>query len=69
MAAHLVADPWVTLARVTRWRELLEGDATVKSVGAVLAANLRAHREPPSPRPSDDTRRFIQGRYAEFVEW
>ena len=48
IAARLAADPWVTEQRIAAWRANLAANPRVKSLGAVLAANLRAHWEPPA---------------------
>jgi hypothetical protein len=47
VAARLVQDPWVTRQRADAWLRALQGDRSVRNLGAVLASNLRRHREPP----------------------
>ena len=47
VAARLVQDPWVTHQRADAWLRALQRDRSVRSLGAVLATNLRHHREPP----------------------
>jgi hypothetical protein len=74
VARELAADPWITAERVDAWlRDLREQNrkrpGTIRSVPAVLAANLKAHLEPPShPSPPDnDRRRFTSGPYADWI--
>jgi hypothetical protein len=47
VAARLVQDPWVTRQRADAWLRALQRDPSVRNLGAVLASNLRRHREPP----------------------
>jgi len=77
-AASLASDPWVTEDRVNAWCMQLAGDKTIRSLPAVLYSNLKAHREPPSPKGDDDywrnfveqqtRRRYIEGEWADIIE-
>lgn len=58
----LARDEWVTVRRVIRWVEALEADDSVRSVPAVLYANLREHWEP--PLGPDEQRREVYRQYA-----
>jgi hypothetical protein len=70
VASRLAADPWVTEDRIRRSIAGLAADATVIKLGAVLAANLGHHREPPPTAEEVEERegrRYIDGAYAEYV--
>ena len=77
-AAELAADPWVTEDLVEKWVVQLRSDGAIRSVGAVLYSNLKAHREPPEIATDDDywqklaDRRkrewYTQGEWADIVE-
>jgi hypothetical protein len=54
-AEALGDDPWLTQERLDGWLDNLEGQnrrrpGAIRSIPAVLVANLRAHREPPPAR-------------------
>jgi hypothetical protein len=74
VARALAADPWITAERVEAWLQDLRDQnrrrpGTVRSVPAVLAANLKAHHDPPCQpeEPENDRRRYTSGRYAEYI--
>lgn len=75
-ATLLSRDPWVTLERVEGWiadieRQLRQKPGSIRSSGAVLYSNLYNHREPPPPpasRREDDPYRFVEGKYAAYIE-
>ncbi len=48
IADRLAADPWITVERIAAWVANLAANPRIKNLGAVLAANLRAHWDPPA---------------------
>jgi hypothetical protein len=67
-ADDLCDDPWLTQDRLDGWLDNLDEQnrrqpGSIRSVPAVLVANLRAHREPPPPRGRGRSRG--RGRWAE----
>jgi hypothetical protein len=70
VAPRLAADPWVTEDRIRRSIAGLRADPTVIKLGAVLAANLGHHRQPPPTAEELEARRarrYIEGAYAEYI--
>ena len=67
-AAALAGDAWITVDRVERWvRDLRKQGGRIRSLPAVLGANLEAHWEPPGQKelaPED----FVSGEFAEYVQ-
>lgn len=72
MAAHLAADPWVTIERVASWRHQFAQESKVsrQRVGpGLLILKLREHREPPRiHREEGDWQRFLDGPYAGDID-
>jgi len=67
-AAELAADPWVTEQRIGAWLDRLQADPSIRNLPAVLYSNLKHHREAPAQRQARDSRRFIEGDFADYVQ-
>ena len=71
VAEQLAADEWITEERIAGWyAELAEQKAAgrIGCIGAVLANNLRYHREPPrTAEERERARRRVPSAYEEFV--